>query len=374
MAMELLEQKTKDIEIIKTNNWNLPINSLGDWRPFSATLSYEVFIGPHVGHGHGINLNKNMVAYACGARGSAKTLSMSYWLAKIMRSGRPVWTNYPISFYVSELGDITGNESKEFIPLGPCQWRNLDNTMSYYESMILDLDKFYTFDQEIRNGAVGIDELQYFVEARTSGRYQNRVMGYQLMQIRKTANSFYYTVQNPHWVDGRFGWSADYECKCQDVSKKSYDRRSIDHEIEEGEYSRWLFHDISGVLTGEPYQETGRDIGPFQFKGKEFWDIYPTHFIIDIFEAMEGPQRDKEKKDKETQLVQAITDVINESIAEKIYKISAPNLWKAIAEKGIEVNSITAGKVLSSIGITHKQNGKHVEVYDFSGIANIETE
>ena len=25
------------------------------------------------------------------------------------------------------------------------------------------------------------------------------------MQIRKTANSFFYTVQNPTWVDKRFG-------------------------------------------------------------------------------------------------------------------------------------------------------------------------
>ena len=63
--------------------------------------------------------------------------------------------------------------------------------------MPLDLDKFYTFDRLIRNGAVGIDELQYFVEARTSGKYQNRVASYQIMQIRKTANSFFYTVQNP---------------------------------------------------------------------------------------------------------------------------------------------------------------------------------
>ena len=92
---------------------------------------------------------------------------------------------------MQEKDEFTGNESDQYNHVEPCHWINADGSLSYYESMPLDMDKFYTFDRLIRNGAVGIDELQYFVEARTSGKYQNRVASYQIMQIRKLPIAFF---------------------------------------------------------------------------------------------------------------------------------------------------------------------------------------
>lgn len=164
------KQQRPPEELVKSMYWECEAWRLDTWRPFTALLDYNLFFGPSVRHGKGIDLFRNLVAYWHGPRGGLKTLSLSYNLAKEMRIGKPVWTNYPISFYVQEKDEFTGNESDQYRQESQCHWENADHTLSYYESMPLDMDKFYTFDREIRNGAVGIDELQYFVEARTLRR------------------------------------------------------------------------------------------------------------------------------------------------------------------------------------------------------------
>ena len=83
---------------------------------------------------------------------ASKTLSMSHWLVKEMRIEKPVWTNYSISFHVQEKDEFTGKESDQYEHVSPCRWVNTDGYLSYYESMPLNMDKFYTFDRLIRNG------------------------------------------------------------------------------------------------------------------------------------------------------------------------------------------------------------------------------
>src|SRR4030042_3942033 len=133
------------------------------------------------GRTHGLNLSKDLLIGAHGPRGATKTLTISFLLAKKLRAGMPAWTNWPISFYVVEptCYDV-------------CDRHDLCATCkkghkTYYESMPLNFDKLYTFNSEISDGVVGITELQYYAEARTSGRGQNRMLSYQLMQIRKSA-------------------------------------------------------------------------------------------------------------------------------------------------------------------------------------------
>jgi hypothetical protein len=363
-------------DIIRTQYWELPLSSIDDWRPYTAILDKYLFDGPYIGSGHGLDLKKNLMGFWHGARGASKTLSLSFMLAREMRLGKNVWTNYPISFYVKEKdGLLNGKESRQFIPLSPCHWINLDSTLSYYESMQLDMDKFYTFSSELRHGAIGIDKLQYFVESRTSGRYQNRVLGYQIMQIRKTANSFFYTVQNPKWVDNRFGWSADFSVKVSDIAKANYDRSSIEHELKEGEYSRWLMRDLSGVLTGIQFEESNREIGPFQFDGYHFWEIYPTNFYIDAIEAMNSGNKDKGKNDKRDELVAAMENTANELLSEGKIQIESKRYWQRVEEKiGRPVSKSTGGDILSGFGVTKKQRTGGAWIYDFGAIIQSEEE
>jgi hypothetical protein len=271
--------------------------------------------------------------------------------------GKPVWTNYPISFYVAERGYLTGNESDIFMQLGPCHWQNIEGSLSYYESMPLDLDKFYTFHQELRRGAVGITELTYFVDSRSSLSGQNKIAGYQIMQIRKTANSFLYDLQNPDWADRRFGWSADFEIECSDVAKMRYDYESVGRELDEGELTRWWMKDISGLMTGIQFKKNEKLLGPYQFRAYLFWLIYPTHFIIDAYEAAHSYKKDKEKKSNQDLIATAINETLNEYIEQGIFKIAGDELMKAIHSRtDLEVSNVTLGRILASVGVTSKQN------------------
>jgi hypothetical protein len=361
-------QEEQEDEIISSMFWDLKASSLDGWRPFSATLLASDLYGPYVGTGHGIDFRRHLMFGFTGPRGAAKTCSLSYVLAKILRVDQPVWTNYPISFFVQERETYSDNVSQQFIRVGQCHWINEDATISYYESMPLDMDKFYTFHTAIRNGAVGIDELPYFAEARTSGRYQNRILTYQIMQLRKTSDSFGYTAQNQKWVDNRFGWSADWLCECYDVSKKSYDRRALGHELQEGEVSRWTFKDISGVLTGAPFDVTERVIGPYQFDSKLLWNIYPTHFVIDVFEAMKGPERDKDKKDASAELTRTVELIANQYLESGGSRVPARELLDAVNSKlSKPAASLTIGRILSSMGI-RRTGGHNKPFYDFEEV------
>ena len=368
MTTELLERETKERkpeEIIESMNWRWEEWRGRPWRPFTSFLLYDIFGGPNVRHGKGLDLKKNLVIYCDGARGGGKTLVMTCLLAKEMRIDKPVWTNYPISFFVQETDTFTGHESDHYNQLNPNHWINDDGTLSYYESMELNLDKFYTFDREIRDGAVGIDELQYFVEARTSGKFQNRVASYQLMQIRKTANSFLYTVQNPDWVDKRFGWSADVDLLCKDMSNIPIDHRIFGRELDEGEFVRVKPRDLSGIISGTQYKDTMRDLASMQVEAYKFWGTYPTNFIVDPEAAASSADninpKNKNKKmreDRDAAFAMAMEGIISEDMAMGKERIASVELWDRIKEQGIEIPHNKAGEILRGMGIlpTNNQN------------------
>ncbi len=346
---EIEETQQPTPKIIKTKYWELPEDSLEGWRPFSAFIDYRLFYGPsfdgYGGYGKGLNLGKDLMGGIHGARGSCKSLFLSFLLAKKMVSGKPVWTNYPISFYIIEAnGELT-----------------------YYESQPLDFAKFYAFSPEVRRGAVGITELQYYVEARTSGREQNRIATYQIMQLRKTALSFLYDVQNREWVDKRFGWSNDFDIETYDIAKMSYDRGSIATfpqealeygHLREGAYSRIFLEDTSGVLTGTPYNKRKKQYGPYQFAGWKFWNIFPTHFIIDIYEAVHSLKKKSEKADAKDDLANAMEKAINNLLGDKVYEPTSTEIWGEIETVlGKPFNHTIAGGILKDWGVTQRQIG-----------------
>jgi len=344
------EAKEREIEIIRSDNWELPVCNLGtgryEWRPKTAVLPYFLFEGPRMTRRtHGINLTKDLSIGVHGPRGSTKTLTLSFLMAKKMRMGQPAWGNWPISFYVVE----------------PNCWDNCKDhrcdlcfkgALTYYENMPINMDKVYTFNTELSDGAVGFTEFQYFVEARTSGRQQNRFLSYQIMQIRKSALSFFYDVQNEDWVDKRFGWSDDIKIYCRDLSKMNYDFDQVGRELEEGEYSHWKIRDISGIATGIPFKESGIEYGPFQFDGYNFWWIYPTRWKVDVFDAVYSLKQDSEKADKAAQVGKAISMAVNSFLDENKYKVLASEMWERATQLGgIPITPIAGGKVLSSLEI-----------------------
>lgn len=363
----LLEQdieQEKEIEIIKSDNWELPVMNLGkgkyEWRPKTAVLPYYLFEGPNMTRRtHGINLSKDLSIGVHGPRGSTKTLTLSFLNAKKMRMGQPCWGNWPISFYVVE-PNCWDNCRQRYCHL--CY----KGALTYYENVPIDMDKIYTFNDELSDGNVAFTEFQYYVEARTSGRQQNRFLSYQIMQIRKSALSFYYDVQNERWVDNRFGWSDDIKIDCRDVSKMNYDYNQVGRELEEGEYSHWKIRDMSGVVTGIPFQESGIEYGPYQFDGFNFWWIYPTKWKISVYDAVYSMKQDSERADMQAKIGQAIGKSINFFLEQKKYKVRADMMWAKASELGDTiVNPISGGKVLASLEVPKSQN-KGKWFYDLS--------
>ena len=361
-----LETEEKQLEFINSDSWELPVCNLGfgkyEWRPKTAVLPYYLFEGPHMTtRTHGLNLSKDLLIGAHGPRGSTKTLTLSYLIGKKMRSGMPAWTNWPISFYVVEptCWDL-------------CDRHDLCNKCktghkTYYESFPLNMDKLYTFNSEISEGVVGLTELQYYAESRTSGRGQNRFLSYQLMQIRKSALSFYYDVQNPKWADNRFSWSDDCKIFCKDVAKMNYDVASVGHELEEGEISHWKIRDVSGVLTGIEYAESEIEYGPYQFDGYHFWHIFPTKWKIDVYDAVYSMKQGTAKADKEAAVGKAIGLAIEALLDENKTKVLASDIWaRASALSNMTITPQVGGKVLAAYGVEKRQNGQGKRFYDLS--------
>ena len=358
-------QETEAIEIIKSDNWELPVMNLGkgeyEWRPKTAVLPYYLLEGPKMTRReHGINLSQDLSIGVHGPRGSSKTETLSYLIAKKMRMGQPSWANWPISFYIVEPNCWDDCQSR-YCHL--CY----KGALTYYENMPLDMDKVYTFNDELSEGNVAFTEFQYYVEARTSGRQQNRFLSYQIMQIRKSALSFYYDVQNERWVDNRFGWSDDIKIYCRDVSKMNYDYEQAGKDIKAGEYSHWRVKDMSGVLTGIPFEESGITHGPWQFDGFNFWWIYPTKWKVSVYDAVYSMKQESENADKEALVGQAIRMAVNYFLETNQYKVQASNMWlKASELGGITISPNIGGKVLSSLDIPKTQNSKGKHLYDLS--------
>ena len=142
------------------------------------------------------------------------------------------------------------------------------------------------------------------------------------------------------------------------MSTRPYDRRALGHELEEGEIGRWIIRDISGVITGEPYEDTGREIGPYQFDGFNFWEIYPTHFIVDPQAAMDSAsnvnpaaKKQKEKHDREAAFVAAVEQILSEDIELGCDRISSVDLWRRVEAQGVAIPHNKAGEVLRSMGV-----------------------
>ena len=377
--IETIEQITKkygDIEIIRSDNWELPALNLGTgkylWRPKTAYLPYNLFDGPEMSRRtHGINLNKDLLIGIHGPRGATKTLSNSFLIAKKMRAGQPAWCNWPVSFYCIEASCYDKCDVKREYYCPFCKHGDL----TYYENYPLDFDKLYTFNSELSEGAVGLTEAQYYAESRTSGRGQNRMLSYQLMQIRKSALSFFYDVQDPETVDKRFSWADDIKIFCADLSKMNYNEAEVGHEIEEGEFSHWKIRDISGVCTGVQYKASGIEYGPYQFDGFHFWHIFPTRWKIEVSEAINGMKQESAESDKAKKLGNAVSKAINAYLDEGVTKIMVRELAQRATILGnVTVSSVALGAVLSAYKVPVKQEGKGVNrgkyYYDITQFLN----
>lgn len=182
-------------------------------------------------------IQNNLVVGIKGLKGSGKTLLMTILLYQEHLNGKKIFTNYKVHF----------------------------------PHEIIDVKKMVELDIELKDTAIGIDELHMICDARRSGRKQNILMSYFILQSRHRSVNFYYTTQFDRQVDTRIRENTDINMICEN-----------------------LYIDTDGDGLNDLFRIMVQDrrFRPIKFKqkliyGQPFFRMYDSDYIVDIFNMKE---------------------------------------------------------------------------------------
>lgn len=106
-----------------------------------------------------------------GKKGSGKTLLMTYLIKKYSEENNiKVFSNYKLNFIEHE---------------------------------IIDFDKLFKEEYEIKNSVVAIDEIYLFADCRMSQTKLNKFISYLMYQTRKSSLDIFYTAVSYYTIDVR---------------------------------------------------------------------------------------------------------------------------------------------------------------------------
>ena len=190
-------------------------------------------------------IQNNLVVGIKGLKGSGKTLFMTILLYQEYLKGKKIFTNYKIHF----------------------------------PHEIIDVNKMVELDIELKNSAIGLDELHMICDARRSGKKQNILMSYFILQSRHRSVNFYYTTQFDRQVDARIRENTDINMVCEN-----------------------LYIDTDGDGLNDLFRIMVQDrrFRPIKFKqkliyGQPFFRMYDSDYIVDIFNMKELNKIKKKK-------------------------------------------------------------------------------
>lgn len=186
----------------------------------------------------------NLVVGIKGLKGSGKTLLLTILLYLEYKSGKKVYTNYDVSF----------------------------------PHEILDIDKLLKLDKELQNAVIGITEMHMICDARRSGKKQNILMSYFILQSRHRSVNVYYDTQFERQIDIRIRDNTDINIICENLYIDSDSDGLID-----------LFRIIIQDKRFMPVE-----IHQKLIYGKYFFEMYNTDYIVDPF-TMKAIEQVKKK-------------------------------------------------------------------------------
>jgi len=294
----------------------------------------------------------SLVALATGPRGSQKTLLMtSYICQRLIKAhfykhlrgiDQSVWSNYPVRFFFR------------------CP---ICNKVERLESKPLNMESFYTFDDELSKGWVFIDEIDQWLDRQDWAAVTQKLISKVLTQIRKKQLSLFGTLQDAEWLNSRCFFQVDLVTNCREAAFSPWGKK-MGLDLGEAGFTSWI--DKSGIITGYMYKETGR-IYPCTFWGKRFWNCYDTNYVFDplesrtkyrikaptkVIEIGQGDNLDaldplKSQKYDPNQVI--LSDIIYELKEKKVSKITKSELWKMAYAKGFIGDLGTAGRFITKI-------------------------
>lgn len=287
--------------------------------------------------GHKLYLGKAVVIAFTGYRGNGKSLSMAHTIAQALAQGLKVWSNLPVKF---ELID----------------WDGFKYTSKICETLPLDLNALYQLSAELHDGAVAIDELQYFLDSRRSMTVNNRLINAVLNQIRKRKLDFYYTIKDLSWADKRDVFETDVEFKCHDANwfnqKVPPGITILQHVFDR---TGWSGQEI---YNGQPVEVCKRKLT----HAKRLWNIYNSYAVIDYLEAM-NPVSIVDSKTND--LNNTLDNMIASFSSNGTTKISGEDILESLRTNGLNVNDRQIGKMLKNKGLI-KHRTREGTVYELS--------
>lgn len=182
-------------------------------------------------------LQNNLVVGIKGLKASGKTLLLTWLLFREYLMGKKIYVNYAV----------------------------------FFPHEMIDVQKMVTLNIELQNAVIGIDELHMICDSRRSGKKQNILMTYFILQSRHRSVNFYYTTQFDGQVDKRIRDNTDVNMVCENLYVDS-----------DGDG----FNDLFRIIIQD------RRFRPIKFKqkilyGKPVFKLYSSDFIVDIFTMKE---------------------------------------------------------------------------------------
>ncbi|GAH06534.1 unnamed protein product, partial [marine sediment metagenome] len=141
----------------------------------------------------------------------------------------------------------------------------------FFPHEIIDIQKMVTLNIDLQNAVIGIDELHMICDSRRSGKKQNILMTYFVLQSRHRSVNFYYTTQHDGQVDKRIRENTDMNMICEN-----------------------LYIDSDGDGLNDMFRVIIQDrrFRPIKFNqkilyGKPIFKMYNSDYLVDIFTMKE---------------------------------------------------------------------------------------
>jgi len=245
-----------------------------------------------------------------------------------------VWSNYPVKISYAPADDgIIYNGS---------------NIPALLKTNDLDVERLYTFAQEMREGYLFIDELDLIADKQDWQSGGQKLLMAILRQIRKRHLSMTGSIQSMSWLNPRFIFHLDTTISCKDAAATVWGQ---DNNVDSGDMTFLKAKDMSGINTGNSYEETGQ-IFESRFKGKRIQQFYDTDQEFNPFEHMvrytvKRKQKEinpfaKETEEQEereaTGINEAIAEILRERIASGQNRMTTADFNRLLKARGLRVS------------------------------------
>ena len=278
-----------------------------------------------------------------GGRGSGKTLSMSTGAAIDLILGYDVYTNYPLAF----------------------NFRHPSGEIKRYEAKEITIEDIASFNPNIRNAKIKLDELNLWLASRRSQSLINHLANGWMQLLRKRRLDVEITCQFFHTLDKGIREQTDLIIECFDLSFKYSG-------LKPGQSISQLITSYSGYGTGRPLYKMDdtsqwkRNTRSRILHGLPFWTVYDSWTEYDILKALtkfevkrdtvvingtedSGPRTNALAQKAVQEMTQTILDVQGQEA-----KYSSEEMVGQLKEWGVNLDATVSGRLLKRAGWQYK--------------------